>query len=107
MGATLDVARGATDFGLSTTNVNAGYLVSLRTHRLRLGGGPRVGWFGVQRFTTGDSMAALGAGLLVRISLDLLQFDEGRRAVYVVGKASGDYDGSILYQASVGLGVSF
>jgi hypothetical protein len=90
LGVKVDLAYGTTDVGLATLLLTAGLLFEVHLDRVRLGGGVRLGTFDVHRTTIDGWMGGGVLGLYGRASVDLLSFDEARRAVYVVGQASAD-----------------
>lgn len=107
MAAIAELDRGWTEYGLTTTTLNLGPLFEGHVGRFRFGGGPRLGMLIIDRVTDSNSLSSTSAGLFVRASLDLVTFNEGRGAFFLVGKANTDNVGAGLYGASGGLGVRF
>jgi hypothetical protein len=107
-GGMLDVVEARTDLGLGSFAIRAGPIVEARSGRLRLGGGFRVGGLDIRRATNDSVMYAASLGVFVRVSVDLFQFEEeGRGAIYLVGKGALDDVGGALSGASLGVGVRF
>jgi hypothetical protein len=108
-GAVIEVIpAGWTEYGLRTTTVSAGALFEGHVNRLRLGGGPRIGAFTVQRVTRDASILGIGEGLYTRASIDVVHFgDEADATLYAVLKAGVDWIGGPLFGVTAGLGARF
>lgn len=105
--AIVELARGWTEYGLTTTTIDLSPLFEGHYERFRFGGGPHLGIIDVGRATGRGFLGSPGAGIFARTSFDLITFNEGHGAFFLVGKASADYVGTGLYGATVGLGVRF
>jgi hypothetical protein len=74
---TMDLLLGRSSEGLTTGHGQLGFLGEAKLGRLRVGGGARIGVFGVQRITNAQFMSLLTFGPRFVMSYDLVQFGNG------------------------------
>jgi hypothetical protein len=108
VGGAVGASFGTTEGGLHTTTTSIGPFVEGHFDRIRVGGGLRIGTFNSTRATDGPSLFNLSAGVYVRTTFDLIQFDrDGAGALFLFGRASVDAVGGPLYGLNAGLGARF
>jgi hypothetical protein len=108
VGGTLDFVDARTNGGLGSLAVRVGPFIDWRVSRFRLGLGFRFGGIDIRRATTDGGLDSPSLGVFARVSFDLFHFDDdGRRAIYLVAKASADMVPGALYGVSGGAGVRF
>jgi hypothetical protein len=107
LGADIEGFSGSTQYGLSTNMFTVGMLVEGDFDRFRLGGGFRLGSFNVDRATTTGSLGAGLFGLFMRMTFDIVRFDDDRDAVFLAFKFNTDTVGGGLYGLTLGAGVRF
>jgi hypothetical protein len=108
IGVQVEVVPARTEGGLSVLAGTVAPIAQAHVGRLRIGGGFRFGGFYVHRATTNDSLSTLTIGIGGRVSFDVVRFDdEGKRALFLVGKGSLDALNGSLFCATIGAGVRF
>ena len=108
IGLQADVMPGQTQGGLDTFAFTLGSMAEAHVERVRIGGGVRLGVFNVTRATTSGSLATATAGIVGRISYDLVRLDdEGDSALFLVAKGSADAAGDALFTVTLGAGARF
>jgi hypothetical protein len=108
VGAQLELVPAKTEGGLNVFAGTVGPVAQAHIGRFRIGGGFRLGGFNVERATTNDTLFTLTVGMYGRVSFDVFRFDdEGRSALFLVGKGSLDSVNGSLLCVTVGVGVRF
>lgn len=91
--AALEGFFGSTASGLATGQFRVAPEFLGRWGRVRFGGGPATSFFFIRRATNGHSMWDWSLGLALKLSVDVIQFDE-RRALYLA--LTGGIDGFLF-----------